>query len=253
MSQKGSSPPPAKRPRPDTSPPKPMPTLTSSGASAAHGKAEIVLYSYWRSSCSWRVRFALAMKKIPYKYEIINLVLDGGQQHSASYSQTNPMKQVPTLVIGDKSISQSMAIMEFLEESYPEPRLLPQNAFDRATVRKLCLIIVADIQPVQNLRVLKKIAELNDQATSKKWARDTIANGLAAYEKEIAPIAGNFSFGDVVTMADICLVPQVYNAFRYEVNMSLFPNIQRVYANLQQLSEYKISHPESQPDCPDKQ
>lgn len=179
-------------------------------------KTQLVLHSYWRSSCSWRVRAALAIKKVPYKIKVVSLLQDGGQHLTEEYSSKNPMRAVPTLEIGkDIYLTQSLAIIEYLEEMFPEPNLLPRDPFDRAVVRKLSLIITADIQPVQNMRILKKVTELADSAASQKWAHDAIQHGFVALEKELEKYSGEYCFKNQVSIADICLIPQVYNANRY--------------------------------------
>ena len=183
------------------------------------------LYSYWRSSCSWRVRIALALKGIEYDIKEIHLLRDGGEQNKQDYIEVNPFRGVPTFVQGDFSISQSLAIIEYLEEKYPETyNLLPKSPEARAQVRKLALAVACDIQPLQNLKVLIEVGEANKMAWGKKW----IAQGLAALEKYLEKTAGVYSFGDNITLADLCLVPQVYNANRFGVDMSQFPIISRV-------------------------
>ncbi|XP_031213134.1 maleylacetoacetate isomerase isoform X4 [Mastomys coucha] len=169
-----------------------------------------VLYSYFRSSCSWRVRIALALKGIDYETVPINLIKDGGQQFSEEFQILNPMKQVPALKIDGITIGQSLAIMEYLEETRPIPRLLPQDPQKRAIVRMISDLIASGIQPLQNLSVLKQVGQENQMP----WAQKAITSGFNALEKILQSTAGKYCVGDEVSMADVCLVPQVANAER---------------------------------------
>ncbi|XP_076407260.1 maleylacetoacetate isomerase isoform X4 [Peromyscus maniculatus bairdii] len=167
-----------------------------------------VLYSYFRSSCSWRVRIALALKGIDYETVPINLVKDGGQQFSEDFQTLNPMKQVPALKIDGIVIGQSLAIMEYLEETRPTPRLLPQDPQKKAIVRMISDLIASGIQPLQNLSVLKQVG----QEKQLPWAQKVITSGFNALEQILQSTAGKYCVGDEVTMADVCLAPQVANA-----------------------------------------
>ncbi|XP_062901834.1 maleylacetoacetate isomerase isoform X1 [Mobula hypostoma] len=211
---------------------------------ASRGKP--VLYSYFRSSCSWRVRIALAFKGIAYEQVAVNLVKDGGQQYADSFKKLNPMKQVPALSIDGIVLSQSMAIIHYLEETRPNPRLLPADPKKRAQVRMISDLITSGIQPLQNLGVLQRVGE------EKKldWARHFIINGLQALECLLQQVSGRYCVGDEVTMADLCLVPQVYNAVRYKVDMAPFPTISKINKSLLELEPFKVSHPSCQPDSP---
>jgi len=208
----------------------------------------MILYSYFRSSCSWRVRLVLAMKEIKYEYRAVNLLK--GDQLDDEYSEVNAMCQVPTLEVDGKPMTQSLAIMEYLEEVYPEPRLLPQDPVLRAKVRQICQLIGSGIQPVQNLAVLKKVAALAGDEAKTTWGHETIAAGFRALEAVLAQSAGSCCVGDDVTLADCCLVPQVFNANRFKVDMSEFPTISRVSEHLDNLEAFKAAHPTQQPDCP---
>ncbi|KAM9646576.1 maleylacetoacetate isomerase isoform 4-T6 [Trichechus inunguis] len=167
-----------------------------------------ILYSYFRSSCSWRVRIALVLKGIDYATVPINLVKDGGQQFSEEFQALNPMMQVPALKIDGLTIGQSLAIIEYLEETRPAPRLLPQDPKKRASVRMISDLIASGIQPLQNLSVLKQVGKENQLA----WAQNVISSGFNALEKILQSTAGKYCVGDEVSMADLCLVPQVANA-----------------------------------------
>eukprot|EP01084_Bolivina_argentea_P303451 523902_1 len=218
----------------------------------------IVLYSYWRSSCSWRVRIALQLKNISYKYIAINL--KSGAQFDDKYTVKNPMKQLPTLLIDGQTLTQSVAIMEYLEESrtYSGHRLFPDSMHKRALVRMMTEIINSGIQPVQNLNAMKRIIGIrksyenfDDEQKVKymfKWGKDTIDNGFMALEKMLAKQNGGKGFkycvdDHNVTMADIVLVPQVYNANRFGVDMDKFPNIKRINDNCMKLDAFKDTHP----------
>ncbi|XP_075386739.1 maleylacetoacetate isomerase isoform X3 [Tenrec ecaudatus] len=192
-----------------------------------------VLYSYFRSSCSWRVRIALALKGIDYETVPINLVKDGGQQ-------------VPAMKIDGITISQSLAIIEYLEETRPTPRLLPQDPKKRATVRMISELIASGIQPLQNLSLLKQVGQENQLA----WAQKAISSGFNALEKTLRSTSGKFCVGDEVSMADLCLVPQVANAERYKVDLTPYPTIGRINKTLLAMEAFHVTHPCRQPDTP---
>merc|ERR1712080_55185 len=184
-----------------------------------------VLYSYFRSSCSWRVRIALAVKGVEYETHAVHLVKDGGQQHGAAYRAINPMGQVPCLTVEGAVITQSLAIMEFIEEKWTNNPLLPEDPVKRAKVREVCEVIGSGIQPIQNLSVITHVASLVEgDATQVKqeWAKHYIAKGFDALEKMLSVCSGEYSVGDEVTLADCCLVPQVYNALRFKVDMEQY-------------------------------
>ena len=187
---------------------------------------KVTLYSYWRSSCSWRVRISMALKGIEYEYVPVHLVK--AEQKSVDYSEKNPNQLVPTFQHGDVVISQSLAILEYIEEAFPENGypLLPKSPADRATVRKLCGLVACDIQPVQNLRVLLDIIDVGGDKM--EWGKKVITRGFWALEKELVKSAGKYCFGDNVTLADCCLIPQIYNARRFSVEMEKFPTILRI-------------------------
>jgi maleylpyruvate isomerase len=208
------------------------------------------LYSYWRSSCSWRVRIALSIKKVDYEYVAVHLVKDGGHQHAQSYREHTPMSQVPTLELDNGTrLSQSMAIMEYLEEFRPErPSLLPKNILDRATVRCFAEIINSGIQPLQNLSVLQQI-ERTFQGDKISWGRNVIDNGLRALEKMSASEKSPFLVGSHPTIADICLIPQLYNARRFGCQMSNYPRLLEIEDNCQSRLEFQQAHPDQMPDA----
>ncbi|XP_069885033.1 maleylacetoacetate isomerase isoform X2 [Dipodomys merriami] len=204
-----------------------------------------ILYSYFRSSCSWRVRIALALKGINYETVPINLIKDGGQQFSEEFEALNPMKQVPALKIDGIIIGQSLAIIEYLEETRPTPRLLPQDPKKKASVRMISDLISSGIQPLQNLSVLKQMGD-NPQP----WAQKVIISGFDALEKILQSTAGKYCVGDEVSMADLCLVPQVANAERFNVDLTPYPTINHINKTLLALEAFQVSHPSRQPDTP---
>lgn len=187
--------------------------------------AGLKLYHYWRSSASWRVRWALNLKKIPH--ELIHVSIINGESQSETHLKRNPFGQVPVLEYEGKFLSESLAIIQFLEQLFPASSLLPQDPFLKARAWQLAEVINAGTQPIQNLGVMKKVTD--DEAKRKEWAQYWIARGLKSYETWLKGLAGKFSVGDQVTVADLCLIPQVYNAKRFEVDLKPFPTIQRIY------------------------
>jgi maleylacetoacetate isomerase len=208
------------------------------------------LYTYFRSSAAFRVRIALNLKGIAYEPHVV--WLPDGQQKSDAYSQINPQNLVPTLIDEGERLSQSMAIIEYIDETHPEPALLPKEPLDKARVRSLSQLIACDIHPINNLRILKylKSALHQEQAAIDTWYRHWCVEGLSAYERQLDEWStGEFSYGDSVTMADICLVPQVFNAKRFEVDMAQFPKTLRVFHRVMQIPAFDIAQPSKQPDA----
>ncbi len=215
---------------------------------------ELKLYSYWRSSAAYRVRIALNLKGLNYTLEPVHLVRDGGEQHSAEYRKVNPQELVPVLVDGRRVIRQSLAIIEYLDETYDgETKLLPTTARDRARVRALALAIACDIHPLNNTRVMRYLErELGaDENARHRWIRHWIEEGFASFEELIArhPSTGLFCEGDTPTLADICLVPQVYNARRFGVDMTAYPTIETIVAACLEMDAFERARPENQPDA----
>lgn len=209
------------------------------------------LWSFWRSSCAYRVRITLGLKNLAYEYVPVHLTRDGGQQHRPGFDDLNPQRQVPVLEVdeGDRIVRlvQSMAIIEYLDERFPEPPLLPKAARDRAHVRALAELVNSGIQPLQNTATF---AELNKHGIdSGVWARTFISRGLAALELLAKPQAGEFLFADSVSLADVYLVPQLYNARRYGVPLGEFPSLTRAETNAQALQAFTRAAPEAQPDA----
>ena len=224
--------------------------------------AQPVLHTYWRSSCSYRLRIILSFKQLSYTSVPVHLVRGGGEQHSEAYRALNPSRKVPTLEVDGHVLVQSTAIAEYLEETHPEPSLLPGDASARAHIRALCCCISNDIQPLGNLATLQyfaakqapgeasapEVKEARAAATS-EWARHWIGVGFAALEALLAPRAGRFCVGDAFTMADAFLAPQVYNASRFGVDMAPYPTIVRVMAEIEKHPAVVAAHPAAQPDA----
>ncbi|NII08566.1 maleylacetoacetate isomerase [Luteibacter anthropi] len=213
----------------------------------------LALYTYWRSSAAYRVRIALNLKGLAYEPRPIHLVNDGGEHLKPAYRDISPQAQLPTLVDGDVVVRQSMAILEYLEETRPTPALLPADVQGRARVRELALAVGTDIHPLGNLRVLKELEASYgaDAAAKAAWCRRWIGNGFNGIEAllERGP-QGHFCYGDSPTMADCCLVPQYYNAVRWELDLAPYPNIRRVVEACQALEAFQKAAPEAQPDAP---
>ena len=209
------------------------------------------LRSYYRSSCSWRVRIALNMKGIQYDTLPVHLVRDGGEQFSLDMRRRNAMRQLPVLSTAEGDLAQSMAILEYLEETYPSTPLLPQDPFLRARARQLAEMINSGIQPIQNLSVLKHLAKVHDfsQEDCKAWAKHWISEGLNAFQETVKETMGQYCIGDQVTFADLCLVPQLYNARRFDVSINHFSILLDIEARLSQLPTFQQAHPERQQDA----
>lgn len=212
------------------------------------------LYGYFRSSASFRVRIALGVKGKPYDYRAVNLIPGVSEQKSPDYLAINPQGRVPFFVDGDVSISQSPAILEYIEEAYPTPALLPDSRKERAEVRQLCNLIACDIHPLNNLAVLvylKGQFGASEEVVS-DWYGHWIKEGFAVLEKTLADQGGSarYTYGGRLTLADVYLVPQVWNAKRFGVDLSAFPCITAVYDHLLTLDAFDAALPENQPDAP---
>ncbi|MGM8061818.1 maleylacetoacetate isomerase [Vogesella indigofera] len=208
------------------------------------------LYGYFRSSAAYRVRIALNLKGLAYAQAPVSLLR--GEQRSADYLALNPQGLVPALLDNGVLLTQSLAICEYLDEAYPDSaRLLPDGAVLRAQVRAVAQAIACDIHPLNNLRVLNFLkAELGqDEAARNGWYRHWVATGFAALEQQLAASAGQYCFGDTLTLADVCLLPQVFNAQRFAVDMGGYPLLARIAANLEQVPAFADAHPSRQPDA----
>lgn len=210
------------------------------------------LYSYFRSSAAYRVRIALGLKNLDFSIIPIHLLRQGGEQHGQAYLQRNPEGLVPTFVDGNVVLSQSLAIMEYLDETQGQPALLPASPLARARVRALALHIACDIHPLNNLRVLRYLAhDLHiEKPVRDDWYRHWIQVGFKAVEARLQESeTGLYCHGDTPTMADCCLVPQVYNARRFDIDLGPFPAIARIAAQCDTLLAFKAAHPDAQPDA----
>jgi maleylpyruvate isomerase len=211
------------------------------------------LYTFFRSSASYRVRIALNLKRVTYEQIPIHLRRAGGEQFAASYKTINPQGLVPALDDGGQILTQSLAIIEYLEERYPKPPLLPVDPADRARVRSMALIIACEIHPIQNLRVLIHLKNNLKQSDDdlNLWARHWIDLGLSALQQMTVstPKRGKFCFGDTPTLADVCLVPQLANARRFGCDLSAYPTLLQIEEACNALPAFANAAPEKQPDA----
>jgi len=207
----------------------------------------ITLYDYFRSSASFRVRIALNLKQVDYQLKEVHLVNNGGEQHGDDYKALNPQSLVPTLVDGDFKLSQSMAILDYLDVRYPQPSLLPGDLRQQAKIRSLANIIACDIHPVNNLRVLqylKGVLKISDEE-KQAWYEHWILLSFAAIEQQVDP-DGPYCFADQLSLADVCLIPQIYNAHRFHCDMAAFPKIEKIYQACMQLDAFAKADPGAQ-------
>jgi len=214
--------------------------------------AKLLLYSYWRSSSAYRVRIALNLKGIQYRQKFVHLVRDGGEQHKVEYREINPLGLVPALVHEGHTIVQSMAICEYLEETFPEIPLLPGNPAGRALVRSIAQSIASEIQPLNNLAVMQYLKNemQQDDSAIKGWYAHWIARGFSAVESWLSTADGGlYCHGDTPTLADCFLVPQVYNAERLSCDLEPYPNIRRITAQCRSLAAVDDAAPENQADA----
>jgi maleylpyruvate isomerase len=211
------------------------------------------LYTFFRSSASYRVRIALNLKGLDYQQAPIHLRRGGGEQLDQSYRAVNPQALVPALEDDGRILTQSLAIIEYLDERYPKPPVLPSDAADRALVRSMALLIACEVHPIQNLRVLNHLKSDHQQSDDDtiRWARHWIDLGLAALEQMVisASKQGIFCFGDTPTLTDLCLVPQLGNARRFGVDLSAYPKLLAVEAACMSLAAFANAAPEKQPDA----
>ena len=218
----------------------------------------MILYTYFRSSAAYRVRIALGLKGLEPEKHFVHLAKGGGQQHSPEYRALNPQGRVPFLIDrlsdgSDVKLSQSLAIIEYLDETHPQPPLLPKDAAGRARVRQIALAIAADIQPLQNLAVTQRLErEMGvDQAGRDAWVRHWIDLGLSALETTLARdgATGRYCHGDAPTLADCCLVPQMFAARRFGAAIDRWPTLLRIDAECAKLPAFAAAAPAAQPDA----
>lgn len=208
---------------------------------------KIELYDYFRSSASFRVRIALNLKGLNYDVIPVHLINNGGEQHSPEYASINPSELVPTALFDGKAISQSLAIIEYLEDTYPQSRLLPSDPYHKSLVRSFALSIAADMHPLNNLRVLtylKNDLKLNDSQKS-QWYHHWMKVGLDSLENQLVKckLSGSYCFGENPTLADICLVPQLFNARRFNCDIAAYPTLIKIDENCQKLDAFQKAWP----------
>ncbi|RME67382.1 MAG: maleylacetoacetate isomerase [Alphaproteobacteria bacterium] len=210
----------------------------------------ITLYDYWRSSAAYRVRIALNLKGLAYRQQQVHLLKDGGEQHGDAYRRVNPQALVPALDADGALLTQSLAIVEYLDDLYPSPPLLPSDPAAKARVRAMALALAADTHPLQNLRVLNYLRQelqIGDEGVA-RWSRHWIAAGLGALEAMVARAVseGRYCHGDTVTMADVVLVPQLYNARRFGCDLTPYARLRAIDDALQHLDAFARAAPERQ-------
>jgi len=207
--------------------------------------SKIVLYDYARSSAAYRVRIGLNLKGVDYESREVNLL--DSEQKGEAYRAINPQRLVPMLEVDGQRITQSLAILVYLDQTMPDPPLMPRDPANGAHVRAMAMVVACDIHPLNNLRVLKYLSGLGlDQAQRDTWYAHWISEGLPALEALAAPRAGDFLFGDTPTLADVCLVPQLFNARRFKVPLDAFPTLLRADDNAGKLDAFAAAHPDRQ-------
>ena len=220
----------------------------------------MILYSYFRSSAAYRVRIALNLKKIDYTIKPIHLLTDGGQQHLPDYHALNPLELVPVLTHDGMTISQSLAIIDYLEAIHPNPALYPTKLVNKIACQEFSLSIACDVHPINNLRVLNFLKKQHGlkSADIKEWNLHWISIGLQSLEERLQHRYGStdsnsfhgFCFGREPSVADLCLIPQIYNALRHDMDLSVYPRLKDIYQHCMSLAPFKEASPECQADFP---
>lgn len=210
-------------------------------------------YGFFRSSASYRLRIGTNLKGLSVEYIPVHLSKNGGEQHLPTFVKLNPQHLVPVLEDGGHAVTQSMAILEYLDETHPTPPIMPRDPLGRARVRALSQIVACDIHPINNLRILNYLKgplKVPEEATN-EWYRHWVKLGLEAFEALVAanPDTGKFCHGDAPTLADICLVPQIYNAQRFKCPLDGYPTLMRIHDACQKLDAFDRARPENQPDA----
>lgn len=218
---------------------------------ASASSSTMDLFGYFRSSAAYRVRIGMAIKGLSFQSHAVHLLRDGGEQHQPAYRARNPQGLVPTFEHGDVRITQSLAILEYLDELHPSPPLLPADAIGRARARQIALTIACDIHPLNNPRVLKVLTnEFGASADGRQaWIMHWIVEGFAALEVQLAADKTRFCVGDAPGLADCCLIPQIFNARRFNIDMSPYPRLVAIDAACNALPPFHAAHPSRQPDA----
>ena len=211
--------------------------------------SSLTLYSYYRSSCTYRVRIGLYFKELAFNYQAVHLVKSGGEQFQPEFKKMNPFCQIPCLKHNENILNQSLPILLYLEELKPEPALLPTDLFQKAEVLSFCEMINSGIQPLQNFSVLKYV-ENNIKFDKQEWAKHWIEKGLNSCESFLKSRAKSFCFGEQLSLADLFLIPQIYNAQRFEIDIKLFPTLKKINEHCLKLPAFIKALPENQPDAP---
>lgn len=214
--------------------------------------ASIILYNYFRSSTSYRVRLALHMKDLNFEYKPINLLK--GEQHSAEYRKINSLGGVPTLIHEGKVIPESFAIIEYLDEVFPSPGLFPKDPYLKARIRQVCEVINSFMHPMGNLKTLQYMEKHHGYSQEQKdqWVQHWATQGLETLEATLKEFAGTYSFGDQVTMTDLFLIPQLLTCLRFKIDISKYPTLVRINENCQKLEAFQKAHPFKQIDTPEE-
>ena len=212
------------------------------------GASKMILHGFWRASGPYRVRIGLGLKGLDYAHASVNL--GAGQQHKAEYRAVNPQRLVPALEVDGTILTQSLAILEWLDETHPEPALLPKSPLDRAVVRAMAEVVACDIHPINNLRVLRALEAMGvADAARQTWAQRWITDGFNVIDGMIARHGTGWSFGDTPTIADCCLIPQVFNASRFGVTLEGWPAISAVVERAKEHPAFIAAEPARQPDA----
>jgi maleylacetoacetate isomerase len=213
----------------------------------------VKLHGYFRSSATYRVRIALNLKGIPWQSVVVDLRAPKSAQHTREFRVLNPHGLIPVLVDGERTLTQSLAILEYLDETHPQPPLLPRDPAARAAVRALALAVACDIHPLNNLRVLNYLRTRlgHDEGAVNVWYAHWIAQGFAALERDAARLSGDgrHMYGTAVTLADVCIVPQMFNARRFNCDVTPYPTLRAICAHLESLPAFAQAAPEVQPDA----
>ncbi|KOO13067.1 maleylacetoacetate isomerase [Vibrio xuii] len=210
-----------------------------------------ILYGYWRSSAAYRVRIALNLKGLDYDQRSVHLVNNGGEQHSTEFKRLNPNQLVPVLMDNGLVLNQSLAIFDYLDETYSDVLLVPKSGESRYLVKAMAQDIAIDVHPLNNLRVLQYLSnELNvDEREKSDWYKHWIANGFEALEQRVAVTRGQYCVGNEISLVDVCLAPQMYNAQRFGVDLTSYPNLLDVTTSLSKVRAFIQATPEQQPDA----